>query len=457
MTERLSGCKIERLHNCIAAIGNVAQDVLRLWNMFSLTVAAMPGTNSSAMRQSRITHQMKFARGAILASLMVLSACQTVQQGISSLNLDRFRRKAPNTQSQVPTVAAQPKGEIIGSGRVRVALLLPKSAPGNGARIATEFSNAARLAMRDFGQTGIQLVIKDTAGQPAQAQLVASEAVNERSSVILGPIFAGNVSAASSVSQPARVPMIAFTSDTSLARRNVYLMSFAPESDVRRTLNFAISRGRNSIIALLPNNSYGNLVEKSMRSVVSRAGGQLRAVVKYDRSGTSIEAAARSVAVAATSANAIYIPDDGKAAAAVIDALGRAGVPLKQMKLLGSGQWESANFASGQFEGAWFAGRDKKSFGSFAARYKAAFKATPSPNAGLAYDAVSMAAGLIRRNARSPFAPRNIESQNGFSGVNGIFRLRSDGKSERGLVIYEVKSGSLNVVSPAPAAFGSGY
>ena len=42
---------------------------------------------------------------------------------------------------------------------------------------------------------------------------------------------------------------------------------------------------------------------------------------------------------------------------------------------------------------------------------------------------------------------------NGFAGVNGIFRFKSDGTSERGLAVLEVTSTGPLVVSPAPTTF----
>jgi hypothetical protein len=43
----------------------------------------------------------------------------------------------------------------------------------------------------------------------------------------------------------------------------------------------------------------------------------------------------------------------------------------------------------------------------------------------------------------------------GFSGVDGLFRLLSDGTSERGLAILEVQPGGPRVIDPAPSAFAT--
>lgn len=92
-----------------------------------------------------------------LAALLSLSACQSANLGLGNL---------PNENGE-RVLSANPKGEVYGQGKVRVALLLPKSAAGNAAKVAQEIRNGALLAMSDFGNDILQLVIKDTAGQAA--------------------------------------------------------------------------------------------------------------------------------------------------------------------------------------------------------------------------------------------------------------------------------------------------
>jgi len=357
-----------------------------------------------------------------------------------------------------PTVAKLPpaEGQIVGTGKIRVAVLLPLTAPGNAGKIGLELSNAARLAMQDFGQNSIQLVIKDTKGQAANAQGAASQAIREGASVILGPLFSGSVSAASSVTIPAKRSLIAFSSDPRRARRGVYLMSFSPQADIERTVKYAISQGNTKFVALLPVGSYGTLAELTLKEVLLQNGAELLALQKYDRSNAAIETAVTTIAAAANEATVIYIPDGGKVPNAIVQALRRAGVNIGAKMILGSGQWESTSLADRNLDRAIYAGRDQSQFARFSERYKAAYGREPSSTAGLAYDAVSMVSGLARRQVADAFSFTNIESRNGYSGVNGIFRFANTGKADRGLAIYQVQGGKAVVVSPAPTTFGSG-
>ena len=123
-----------------------------------------------------------FAAGIAIA--LLLAACTTQGGGLNSgLNNSQ-------TQSQVAKVLTpNPSGEVIGSGNVRISLLVPSTIPGGAAAVAQEIRNGAELAIRDFGRNQVQLVVKDTKGQAAEAQARASEAIKEGSSLVLGPLF----------------------------------------------------------------------------------------------------------------------------------------------------------------------------------------------------------------------------------------------------------------------------
>jgi hypothetical protein len=60
-----------------------------------------------------------------------------------------------------------------------------------------------------------------------------------------------------------------------------------------------------------------------------------------------------------------------------------------------------------------------------------------------------------RRQIRTTRGLASLIRPSGFSGVDGLFRLLSDGTSERGLAILEVREGGPQVIDPAPRAFAT--
>src|SRR6185312_13372378 len=122
----------------------------------------------------------------------------------------------------------------IGNGQVKVGLILPLSASGNAGVAAQSMKNAAEMALAEFQNPNIQLLIKDDGGNPQGAQAGAQQAVDEGAEIILGPLFALSVPAVAQVARTRSISVIAFSTDSSVAGRGVYLLSFLPESDVNR-------------------------------------------------------------------------------------------------------------------------------------------------------------------------------------------------------------------------------
>ena len=67
---------------------------------------------------------------------------------------------------------AQPSA--IGTGQIKVALILPLSATGNAGAAAHSMKNAAEMALAEFNNPNIQLLVKDDGGTAQGAQLAAA-------------------------------------------------------------------------------------------------------------------------------------------------------------------------------------------------------------------------------------------------------------------------------------------
>jgi ABC-type branched-subunit amino acid transport system substrate-binding protein len=349
---------------------------------------------------------------------------------------------------------------VIGTGAVRVAMLLPLSATGNAGQLAKDMRNSAELALREFQSANIQILVKDDRGTPDGARAAATAAISEGVQVILGPLFAGSVTAAASVAKPANVPMVAFSTDTSTASKGVYLISFLPQSDVDRIVRFAASQGNNSYAALLPANAYGALVEAAFQRAVANAGGRVVVIEKYNLDRASMQQKAMSVAnvVKQGTVNAVFLPDGGEATPFLAQILAANGVGPSQVKFLGSGQWDDPRVISeSNLNGGWFPGPDLTGFQSFSERYKAAYGKTPLRTASLAYDAVSLAAGLSGRFGAQAFTEKVLTTRSGFVGVDGAFRFLANGTNQRALAVYQIERGQLGVIAPAPKNFASGF
>jgi ABC-type branched-subunit amino acid transport system substrate-binding protein len=348
-------------------------------------------------------------------------------------------------------------GETLGSGNVKVALLLPRSASGNAGETARAFRNAAALALRDFPGAGIQVAVYDTQGTPAGAQAAAGTALSAGTELILGPVFSSEVSAVAQQARGAGVPVVAFSSDAGVAGPGVYLLSFLPADDVIRIVSYSASQGRKSFAALLPANAYGSVVEAAFRSSVASVGGRVVAIKSYQATEEDMRAKAAEIASLAPQIDALLMPDAGDAAPALAAALAAQGVTRDKVKLLGSGQWDDARILNNAaLVGGWYPAPIKLGFEDFARKYRTAFGSSPPRNATLAYDSTVLAAGLVRQYGAERFQASALTSANGFAGADGLFRFLPGGLTERRYAVYEVTGSGARIVSPAAQSFAAG-
>ena len=168
------------------------------------------------------------------------------------------------------------------------------------------------------------------------------------------------------------ISVIAFSTDSSVAGRGVYLLSFLPESDVNRIVEYSASIGKRSFAALLPDNAYGNVVEAAFKQAVGRRGGR---VVAFEKYGADRATAARNVAQRARPGRcAVYgrrwrLGGDGGRRA------DRGRRQLKNIQLLGTGLWDNPRvFASPALQGGLYAAPDPAGFRSFSTRYRAKYR-----------------------------------------------------------------------------------
>jgi len=346
----------------------------------------------------------------------------------------------------------QQQPSAVGTGQVKVGLLLPLSASGNAGVAAQSMRNSAELALAEFQNPNIQLLIKDDAGTAQGAQQGAQQALDEGAEIILGPLFALSVPAAAQLARARGVSMIAFSTDSSVAGRGVYLLSFLPESDVNRIVDYAAGTGKRSFAAFLPENAYGNVVEAAFKQAVARKGGRIVAFEKYSDPAAS----ARTFAQSLTGADSLLLADDGDALTGVADALAANGADLKRLQLLGTGLWDNPRvFANANLRGGLYAAPDPSGFRSFSGRYRAKYGGEPVRTATLAYDGVALVAALARTQGGQRFAPDVLTNPSGFAGIDGLFRFRSDGTNERGLAVMRVAPGGGQIAAGSPKSFGA--
>lgn len=361
-----------------------------------------------------------------------LAACQTV--------VPRTQAPPPTTTEPVVTPGLPTDTE-----RHRVALLVPQTGPD--AAVGMSIANATTMAILDSRSDRVRITIYDTG---AGAVAAAQQAVNEGNKLILGPLLADDVRAVQPIARAANVPLIAFSNDSSVAGNGTYLLGFEPGQAVARVVGHARGQNLSRFGALVPRTTYGERALASMRAAVQAAGGTLVAAEFYDRSATGLSGAARRLA-SAGAMDAVLIADSGRTAIRAVPLLRQAGAA--ETRILGTELWNTEATLAGDaaMRGAWFASVSDGLYGQLATRYRERYGVAPYRLASMGYDAVLLTVRMARDWRPGTAFPQNrLFAEDGFGGIDGIFRFDTRGIAVRALEVSEVRNGGFAVVDPAP-------
>jgi len=359
---------------------------------------------------------------------------------------------APASSGSVlpPVTSATPTPAVskIPEASATLGLLLPLS--GANGQLGQALDHAAEMALFDAADTKTALVVRDTETPQGPAG-AAQAALDEGANILLGPIFADHARQVGPVAANGHVLDVAFTTDKSVAGNGVYVMGILPGLQIDRIVDFASQQGRKSFAALLPDNPYGHLVADTLTAAAARDHVGVSAIEYYPADAVEFSGPVGKLATDPPF-DALLIPMGGFQLRSIVPLLAFYKIDTTQVKLLGSALWDDPELtAERSLDGAWYAAPADDSWADFAQRYRAAYAADPPKLAGLAYDAVTMAAALAKTG---DFSPQALARPDGFSGVNGVFRFGADGLVQRNLAIYELGPNGATVKDPAAKSFG---
>ncbi len=343
---------------------------------------------------------------------------------------------------------APAQGEIIGTGPVRVALILPLS--GSAASVGRSMANGARLAMEQTPGPTIHLVLKDAGSSAEMARNATQQALAEGAELIIGPLTADSVAMAGALARSYDTPLIGFSSTSSVATDGVYLLSVLPEAEIMRALGFARAQGRNAVAAIIPDTPLGNARAEALRQAAGETGMEIVGIEMFSDEAQARRAVERlAPAMRSNLVDALYLPDSATAPSFGI-LLEAARVPRDRFIVIGSSDWEGAAEISAQayLAGAVYPAIDPSGLAGLAGAYRARFGTEPHQFATLAYSAVLLANTPSLSLATPPFG-NGLLSPAGFSGRDGPIRFHFDGRGEYGLTMRQIGPGGATTIEAA--------
>jgi ABC-type branched-subunit amino acid transport system substrate-binding protein len=347
--------------------------------------------------------------------------------------------------------------------QVKIGLMLPLTGPGQTGLVGDAMRKAAELTIVDLNAPSLQLVVRDDKGTPEGAAAVAQEFQAQGVELVIGPLFARSVQAVAPITRRANMPILAFSNDRQAAGPGVTLLSFLSEPEVDRVIQFATSRGKRRVIALFPDDAYGRLVEQALRSALARHGGKLVASETFPPEANKmldavkrLRDAVRGIEEHGDPIDALFLPAGEETLVTLVPQLRQVQFDLARLQVIGTGAMDYLNAGREQaLVGAWFAAPDPKGFQAFSDKFAKVHGYAPPRIASLAVDAIGIAAALAGGTDGARYIPSQLTRPSGFSGIDGPFRLTSEGITERPLAIMEVQGFGARVLEPAPPLPGA--
>ena len=376
-----------------------------------------------------------------LFGALLLAGCQTmVPKTAPPTAAPPPKAAAPSTTSNLPTDTA----------RNRVALLVPLTGPN--AQVGQSIANATTMALLDTKTEKLRVTTYDTGKDAAGA---ARQAIAEGNKLILGPLTGDEVKAVAPIARAAKVPVVGYSNDASVAGNGVFLLGYAPSQSIDRVIAFAKAKGAKNFAALVPKGVYGERAGSAFLGAVKTAGGTAVGMETFDRSATSVSAAVKRLSER-SSYDALLIADIARIALQIAPQV-RSKDGTASPRILGTELWntEAGLAASPSLRGAWFASVSDGLYRTLATKYRTSYAATPYRLASLGYDSVLLTVRIAADwKAGTDFPMARLTDPDGFAGIDGAFRFGSDGLAQRALEVQEVGARNISVVDAAPRGFG---
>lgn len=371
-----------------------------------------------------------------------------------------------------------------------VAVLLPDNTAGRG------ISKSVEMAFLRREHNNISVNFYDLTGNTMQKQNIITNVLMTEPDIVIGPLFAADASMIRDT-KPADLPVLSFTSDMNALGGGVMTMALVPAQSIEAVVH-QMSRDRATrVIILAPKTASGELMAGASLAAAGAYDISVSGLLYYNENDTeSIKEAAKAAAMydARVAANnrarqvlsdilvkETLTPAQKSSLRSQLDKISRADTigraPFDAVLFLGTAA-DSKSLASflRYYD---VANRDANFYGTtlwdgdvlatdltmsgakfatmpaadtnFVTMYEHMTGTRPTRLDGFGFDAANLAIGMLY-SSKSPAA--YLLDPSGYRGLDGLFRLRPNGISERALEIVELNgTGTPRVMVPAPSNF----
>jgi ABC-type branched-subunit amino acid transport system substrate-binding protein len=350
-------------------------------------------------------------------------------------------------------------------GMTRIALLIPVTGPN--AALGAELQNGAELALFSVRNPKIELLVFDTHGDGPES--AAGQAVVAKVDIIVGPLFSDAVVSARRIASKANIPMLALSNNLKIAGRGSWLLGYMPEQQVDVLLGYALTSGRNRVGIVAEDAPFGQILARhavdrlaqfglrpeemlTLTSAMLADEDQLKAAIRnftgYE-SPADDETAPAFADLPPSRFDALLFAGNADFALRTAPVLAYYDADSERVLYLGNGQWNQQQILTEpSLQGGVFASRPTGRDDAFTALWSEVWTSRSGVLARLSFDAMAMAVVLTGQQRQLWQAA--LESESGFSGFSGAYRLLPGGGNQRAFELRQIKGGVSDMLQPAP-------
>jgi hypothetical protein len=388
-------------------------------------------------------------RGMLVAALLIgLAACQS--GGDVSDVLDPGPAEPGQAAGQTPSLPQN--ATTLGQGSMKVAMLLPLSAPGSVGEEGRKMRDGASLAMTDMGNDLITLTIEDTRGDAELAGKMTVEAMGSGAKAVIGPTELAAARRLLQVSGEKRPPVLALAENFA-GSPGIYSVRLTETDSAAAGAAALAAKGKRKFVLFIAEGANADAISKRVENSLSIYGAQLLVTLPYRTAAGGAEKAVADMAALVSNPEAVIVASGATNPSAIVSPLRTKGLLGKGVALVGTSRWLAHPLNDPLLDGAYIAALDPAETGPIASRFKKTFSYDADVNVAYAYDMVALTAGIASAVGPKGLTRQTLENKTGFRGSTGLFRFRSDGSTERSMPFYQVRNGSLKKIEKSISGF----
>ena len=326
---------------------------------------------------------------------------------------------------------------------LKVGVLLPLS--GSAKSIGQGMQNAMFMALDDLQNDKLLLSFYDTKSTEEGAVEAIKKASEDEVKLILGPLISKSVEAISPIALSENIPVVSFTTSPQVLQRGIYSIGLLNGEQIERAVSYAQSQNKSRLVLLVPDNSNGLNILKSVMMSVKDKNISLVRVGFYDQSSVDFSALINGLSEE-KDFDTVLIADGGNRLKSMASMFAYNDLMYPDILFIGTSAWDNTNLSKETILYHGVYPMVSKSYGTyFTDKYKKTFNEQPINVYSVAYDSVLLASVLSGKQHQN--IEEALTSKNGFIGVNGYFKILPTGQSRHSLEMYEITSNGPRVIS----------